>query len=89
MTNVSQGSASLARTLIKIYECISNYPQNILQETLSKYLKTVPQFLDKREFEATVEAVKELGQQGGDGERLQILLEEKASKSENWASNKL
>ena len=54
------------------------------QETLSKYLKTVPQYLDKREFEATVDAVKELGQQGGDGERLQLLLEDKASKSENW-----
>ena len=31
-----------------------------------------------------MEAVKELGQQGGDGERLQLLLEDKASKTDNW-----
>ena len=65
---------------------ISQYPP---QETLSKYLKTVPQFLDKGEFETTVEAVKELGQQGGDGERLQLLLEDKASKSENWVIERI
>ena len=33
-----------------------------------------------------MEAVKELGQHGGDGERLQLLLEDKASKSENWVN---
>jgi len=66
---------------------VKKYPVPPLQETLSKYLKTVPQFLDKGEFETTVEAVKELGQQGGDGERLQLLLEDKASKSENWLAD--
>ena len=67
---------------------VKKYPVPPLQETLSKYLKTVPQFLDKGEFETTLDAVKELGQRGGDGERLQLLLEDKASKSENWVSNK-
>lgn len=66
---------------------VKKYPVPPLQETLSKYLKTVPQFLDKSEFETTLGAVKELGQRGGDGERLQLLLEDKASQSENWASN--
>jgi hypothetical protein len=63
---------------------LKRFPVPVLQDTLAKYLKSVPQFLDKQELEATVQSVREFEKPGGVGQRLQKMLEEKASKSENW-----
>ncbi len=79
----STASTSEGTTLSRQNE-LKRYPVPLLQETLAKYVKTVPQFLDKREFEATKQAVKELAEPGGVGQKLQNMLEKKASASDNW-----
>ncbi|XP_039762865.1 carnitine O-acetyltransferase-like isoform X1 [Pararge aegeria] len=53
-----------------------------LNDTLSKYLKTVQPFLNDEEFVATSTLVKEF--EGGVGQKLQALLEKRAGKHENW-----
>ncbi|CAG5021727.1 unnamed protein product [Parnassius apollo] len=55
-----------------------------LNDTLSKYLKTVRPFLNDEEFVVTANLVKEFGSHGGVGVKLQSLLEKKAEKHLNW-----
>ncbi|XP_052746536.1 carnitine O-acetyltransferase-like [Bicyclus anynana] len=53
-----------------------------LNDTLSKWLKTVKPFLNDEEYAATTSLVKEF--EGGVGQKLQALLEKRAGKHENW-----
>lgn len=72
-------------TLSRQHE-LKRLPVPKLQDTLSKYLKTVTQFLNKTEYDATMTKAIEFGSPGGVGEKLQSLLEDKASVKENWVS---
>ncbi|XP_045510869.1 carnitine O-acetyltransferase-like isoform X1 [Colias croceus] len=53
-----------------------------LNATLTKYLKTVRPFLNDEEFANTSNLVKKFA--SGDGQKLQTLLENRATKHQNW-----
>ncbi|XP_068621094.1 carnitine O-acetyltransferase-like isoform X2 [Battus philenor] len=55
-----------------------------LEDTLTKYLRTVRPFLNAEEFATTANLVKEFGAKGGVGVKLQDLLEKRAQKQLNW-----
>lgn len=72
----------------------STNPQNLpklpvpkLNDTLSKFLITAQPHLTPEKFENTKNVVKEFGQSGGIGEKLQKLLEKRAETKENWLSD--
>lgn len=58
-----------------------------LEDTLKKYLDTVKPHLSQQSFVKTQELTKKFAVSGGVGEKLQKLLEEHASKKENWLSD--
>lgn len=69
-------------------------PQNLpklpvpkLEDTLNKLLDTVEPHVTPSSFENTKNLVKEFSKSGGVGEKLQQLLEKRASKLENWLSD--
>ncbi|XP_078406319.1 carnitine O-acetyltransferase-like isoform X3 [Cetorhinus maximus] len=55
-----------------------------LQQTLERYLLALEPIVSQEELENTKQIVKEFGQKGGVGERLQASLERRARKTENW-----
>lgn len=58
-----------------------------LEDTLVKYLKSVEPHLDQQSLVRTQDLVKQFNASGGIGQKLQKLLEEQASKKENWLSD--
>lgn len=57
-----------------------------LEDTLTKFLKSVTPFLNEDEFARTEALVKEFGNQGGND--LHNQLRDKASREENWVIEK-
>ena len=55
-----------------------------LSDTLERYLKTVQPLLSEEEWAHTQGVVADFGREGGEGEELQVFLEEKASSERNW-----
>ncbi|GCB65549.1 hypothetical protein scyTo_0009968 [Scyliorhinus torazame] len=55
-----------------------------LQQTLERYLLALEPIVSQEELESTKQIVKEFGQRGGVGERLQASLGRRAKKTENW-----
>lgn len=58
-----------------------------LEDTLNKYLKSIEPHLDQQSLARTQDLVKKFSTPGGVGQKLQKLLEEHASKKENWLSD--
>ncbi|EEC20441.1 choline O-acyltransferase, putative [Ixodes scapularis] len=59
-----------------------------LQDMLRRYMDFVEPFLNGQEVEEFRKVVKDFGKPGGDGEILQKLLLERASRNPNWFSEK-
>ncbi|XP_047515604.1 carnitine O-acetyltransferase-like isoform X1 [Pieris napi] len=55
-----------------------------LEDTVNKYLKTVRPFLNENEFSNTSKLMNNFASEGGIGQKLQSLLENRASKHTNW-----
>ncbi|XP_038638001.1 carnitine O-acetyltransferase isoform X1 [Scyliorhinus canicula] len=55
-----------------------------LQRTLERYLLALEPIVSQEELESTKQIVKEFGERGGVGDRLQASLERRAKKTENW-----
>lgn len=63
------------------------YPLPTLQETLTKYLRTVQPFLNDKELENSKKLITKFTEEGNSGTKLQKLLEAKAKNSENWLAD--
>uniref|UniRef100_A0A8C4QFA4 Choline/carnitine acyltransferase domain-containing protein n=1 Tax=Eptatretus burgeri TaxID=7764 RepID=A0A8C4QFA4_EPTBU len=64
---------------------LSPLPVPPLNQTLQRFLEMLrPLVESKSELEQTLKLLDDFGRVGGTGERLQSLLEERASKMENW-----
>ncbi|POM61665.1 Choline/Carnitine O-acyltransferase, partial [Phytophthora palmivora] len=59
-------------------------PVPSLQATLDKYLRSLEPLVTKVEFEKTMTLVQEFGKSGGEGERLQAELLQRANDRDNW-----
>lgn len=70
--------------LFKFQSQLPKLPVPTLQETCSKYLKTVEPFLSSSQLETTKAHVEEFLQTGGPGEVLQKRLEDFAKDKDNW-----
>ncbi len=57
-----------------------------LTNSLDNFLKAVKPLLDENEYEKTKSIINEFSKKDGQGEKLQNLLEERAKKTDNWAS---
>lgn len=66
---------------------LPHMPVPKLNDTLRKFLDTVEPHLPAANFENTKNLVKEFGKSGGVGEKLQQLLEKRATQTENWLSD--
>ncbi|CAH4003170.1 unnamed protein product [Pieris brassicae] len=55
-----------------------------LEDTVNKYLKTVRPFLNENEFSNTSKLMNNFASEGGIGQKLQSLLENRATKHINW-----
>lgn len=62
------------------------FPAMPLEETMTKFLKSVEPMLDDKEMAATKESADKFLK--GDGAKLQKLLEEVAKKEENWLADR-
>jgi len=62
-------------------------PVPSLKDTLPKFLRTVRPLVNNDEYESTFDKVKDFAKEGGIGHKLQALLEERATKTENWFSD--
>ncbi|OON14000.1 hypothetical protein X801_10208, partial [Opisthorchis viverrini] len=58
-----------------------------LKNTLDRYLRLVAPVVAPDAYERTRKIVEEFGRPGGEGERLQKLLEEFAEKQLNWVTD--
>jgi carnitine O-acetyltransferase len=96
MIKVLQRSNQLLKMPVKVLGAnySSTNPQNLprlpvpkLSDTLSKFLDTVEPHLTSDRFENTKNIVREFGKNGGVGEKLQKLLEQRAATKENWLSD--
>lgn len=58
-----------------------------LEQTLIKYLNSIEFLLSDKEYESTVEAIKQF--KAGPGETLQNKLAEKAKSNQNWVTKPL
>ena len=65
---------------------LKKYAVPSLQETLSKYIKSVEPFLTPFELNGTKKLSAELAREGGEGQKLQSLLVKRAREKENWVS---
>ena len=63
---------------------LPHLPVPTLEETTSKYLKTVKPLVLPEVYKQTEKNVAEFLKPGGDGERLQARLQERATKHKNW-----
>lgn len=70
--------------LFKYQAQLPKLPVPTLQETASKYLKTVEPFLSEPQLASTKASVDEFIRPGGSGETLQKRLEEFAQNKDNW-----
>jgi carnitine O-acetyltransferase len=82
-----------SKIVVSSYSSSTN-PQNLphmpvpkLNDTLQKFLDTAEPHLSPASFENTKNVVSEFGRAGGVGEKLQGLLEKRASEKENWLSD--
>lgn len=57
-----------------------------LESSMSKFLTAVKPLLNEDEFETTKNSASEFIKEGGVGEKLQKLLEERATTRKNWVS---
>ncbi len=57
-----------------------------LEDTVAKYLRSVQPFLDEHERAETERKAKALLEAGGAGQKLHMLLLERAKAKENWVS---
>ena len=55
-----------------------------LQDTMSKYLRSVEPFLTQEEMAETKKSVEEFLQPGGEGEKLQEILKLRTAEKDNW-----
>lgn len=58
-----------------------------LQQSLGKYLKTIRPLVSDDAFDQTQKIVSEFGQPGGEGEKLQKMVEKRAETRDNWLSD--
>ena len=70
--------------LFKYQSQLPKLPVPSLEETATKYLKTVEPFLNKEQLAATKQKVENFIQPGGAGEALQARLNDFASDKDNW-----
>lgn len=70
--------------LFKYQSQLPKLPVPSLEETATKYLKTVEPFLNKEQLAATKQKVENFIQPGGAGEALQARLNDFASGKDNW-----
>ena len=73
----------------KKYSTVTQLPKlpvPALSQTLEKYLKTVKPVVSDAQYVETEKVVREFGRRGGIGEKLQLILEERAKARENWLS---
>lgn len=66
---------------------LKKLPVAPLDQTLSRFQKTIPQFLSQDEWQTSQKVVADFGRPGGIGERLQALLEAKAQTTNNWVNS--
>lgn len=65
-------------------ESLPRLPVPELQQTLTKYLKSLKALLDDNEYESNRNIVKEFGQAGGMGEKLTKMIQERAKTHDSW-----
>lgn len=70
--------------LFKYQSQLPKLPVPTLQETCKKYLRTVEPFLSEAQLKSTTAIVEEFARPGGQGEALQLRLEEFAQGKDNW-----
>lgn len=63
------------------------FPVPVLQNTLEKFLISSKPFLNSSELSETESKIREFLSDGGNGQKLQQLLEEKANNSDNWLAD--
>lgn len=57
-----------------------------LEQTLTKYLRSIKPFLSTEQYPVTEKLIKNFGSPGKEGEKLQALLQKRAEQEENWLS---
>ena len=71
-------------SFLKQKDSLPRLPVPDLQETMHKYLKSARPLVSPEEFATTENLINEFIKPGGDGEKLQKKLLERAAKKENW-----
>nr|QQY02527.1 choline O-acetyltransferase [Cryptocotyle lingua] len=66
---------------------LPHLPVPKLENTLDRYLRLVAPVISSEAYERTKRIVEEFGRPGGEGEKLQRLLEEDAEKKLNWVTD--
>nr|CAD7588317.1 unnamed protein product [Timema genevievae] len=84
--NIAKNSTS-AQARVTSQPTIAKLPVPPLEKTLEKYLRSVKPFLNATELQVTQEIVREFGSDSGLGRKLQRLLEDRASRTDNWLAD--
>ncbi|EDV28163.1 uncharacterized protein TRIADDRAFT_21860 [Trichoplax adhaerens] len=65
-------------------ESLPRLPVPRLQETLTKYLRSLKALVDDNEYQSNENIVKEFGQPGGIGDKLTKMIQQKAKTHDSW-----
>ena len=72
--------------MLAYQESLPRLPVPDLQQTLTKYLRSLKALVDDDEYESNQKIVEEFGQVGGVGEKLNKIIQERAKTHDNWVS---
>ena len=72
--------------MLRSQSSLPKLPVPCLQKSLYKYLKAIRPIVSDAEYLRTTDIVEKFGRFGGEGERLQKALEERAKTHDNWVS---
>jgi len=83
----STQSGSASGHSLSLQGQLGKLPVPSLKDTLPQFLRSVRPLVNNEEYEETFAKVKDFAKEGGDGHKLQTLLEERGRKTENWFSD--
>ncbi|CAH1785909.1 unnamed protein product, partial [Owenia fusiformis] len=68
-------------------DSLPSLPVPPLQQTLQRYLDSIHPLLSEEEYKETEKIVSDFGKSGGEGPKLQSMLENRANSMKNWLSD--
>jgi len=83
---ITESNRKMSSNFMKHYASVPPLPVPKLEQTLTKYLRTLKPLTTPADYAASEQAVKEFIAPGSVGEKLHNMLVEKGSKEENWLS---